>query len=361
MKKFPNDYVPTLAIRSSEMRALDVLPKKIQNRITPCILLAPWTTSKSLKHAIRRVEKSFPGQNYFLDIDRDYQYSNHEKPAQQEFRHLSNTANWIEFIKESSHICPCIQFERKSEAEIQQQIEVAEELGRQYCVRIERSRFPRNFSEITSTFATANPDHFTIILEGGLIGQEPDIPNLSAWFEDLIIKDLQKIHANVPIVVSYTSIPKMFANFNGINSIKFHNRDLVQQIQRKSNQYIIYGDWGSTRPRENSSGGVGGKHRTARIDYPVDDAWYIVRNKEKDWSFKKAAQELVSNKEVWDDSLDIWGMEMIRWTADSDKEVGIISAQVNTASRVNIHLHRQALYGQENELRKKTPDGIWED
>ena len=363
---FPNDYVPTLAIRSSEMKALEALPKKIQSRITPCILLAPWSTSKTLKHAIKRVEKSFPEQNYFLDIDRDYHYPNREKPAQQEFNRLSNTANWIEFIRGSKHICPCIQFDNKNETEIKQQIEANEELERQYCLRIERGRFPRNFSKLLSILVNANPEYLTIILEGGLVGHEldlPDLSSLSAWFEGLIIEDLREIRAkvNTRVVVSYTSMPKTFGAFRGTSSVKFHNRELVRQIQKNSNQPIVYGDWGSTRPRELSSGGGGGMHRTARIDYPVDDAWYIVRNKEKNWDYKRAAQELIGNKKIWDGSLDIWGIKMILWTADSDKEEGAASPQKNTAYRVNIHLHRQALYGRESELRERAPDGIWED
>ena len=115
---FPKNYVPTLAIRPSEMKGLEFLPGKIKDQITPCILLAPWAGISPLNRAIKRVERAFPGRNYFLDIDRNYQYSNLEGQAQQELLCLSDSANWtkwIEFIKKNEHVFPCIQFKHRNE------------------------------------------------------------------------------------------------------------------------------------------------------------------------------------------------------------------------------------------------------
>lgn len=354
---FPQSYVPTLAIRSSEMKGLEFLPGKIKDRMTPCILLAPWSGASSLKRATERVEKAFPNRNYFLDIDRDYQYTNPDDPAQKKLNCLSNPENWtkwIEFIKESKHILPCIQLGGKNKTEIRRQIEATQDLERRYCMRIELSRLPGNFGEIVSAFTFSDSANFTIILEGGWT---ENVLSLSARFEGLITRELQKINLEVPVVVSCTSIPKGFSRFNGINSVQFHNRNLVQQLQQKSNRSVIYGDWGSTRPRESNDFA---RFPNDRIDYPLDDAWYILRNLNEGWDFKKAAQELVRNKEIWDDDLDALGVEMIRRTATISKEIGIDSPQKNITSRVNIHLHRQALHGQDN-IHKINLDDDWKD
>ena len=355
---FPNRYVPTLAIRPSEMRGLEFLPREIKKLITPCILLAPWLNTKSLEDAIKRAELSFPKQDYFLDIDRNYLYSNPEKPAQQEFRRLSdpvNWAKWIEFVKKNKYAHPCIQIGNKSVTEIRQQIAAAQKLERSYCMRIERDRFPSNFDEIVSAFTAADSVDFTVILEGGWT---TDALSLFAWFEGLITERLQKINPNVPIIVSCTSIPKIFTDFNGISPVPFHNRRLVRQIQKKSDRHtIIYGDWGSTRPREK---GNQARRPSDRIDYPTDDMWCIARNPNEEWDFKKAAQELVHNNKIWDANSDAWGAEMIRRTATFDKGIGINTPQKNVAARVNIHLHRQALYGQSG-LHEETFKGEWED
>lgn len=358
-----NNYVPTLAIRPSEMRALESLPKEIKNQITPCILLAPWVHTTSLKRAIERIEGAFPNRAYFLDIDRDYHYPNPENPAQQELRCLSDPANWkkwFEFIRENRYAHPCIQFENKSKPEIRQQIEVTQELGRRYCIRIERVRPAINLDEIVSTFEEEGSDtNLTIILEGGWT---VDALRLFAWFEGLMAKRLRGVHNNVPIVISCTSIPKMFSDFSGINRVPFNNRRLVRKIQEgHEHAAIIYGDWGSTRPRENTDGGM---RPIDRIDYPTDDAWYIVRNPSEDWDFKRAAEELVDS-EIWDSNLDAWGAEMIRQTNVKEKisldgRIGIGSHQQNTAARVNIHLHRQAFYGRED-ISTEPLDDDWED
>ena len=224
-------------------------------------------------------------------------------------------------------------------------------------MRIEcNGQLPSNFDEIVSAFSAEGAADFTIILEGGWT---ENTFILSTQFERLITNKLQKIDVNVPIVISYTSIPRSFSNFNGINSVQFHNRQMVQKIKQKSNRpSIIYGDWGSTHPRESNSGG-GGHRITARIDYPTDNAWYIARNSDEGWDFERVEQKLIDNSEIWDAKLDTLGSEMIRRTAINEK-IGINSRQKNITARVNIHLHRQALYEQDD-MHEMNLDDDWKD
>ena len=86
-------YVPTLAIRASEMNGLEFLPGATKDRMTPCILLAPWANSLTLDRAIDRTQRAFPNRNYFLDIDRDYQFTNLESGPQQELARLMEPDN----------------------------------------------------------------------------------------------------------------------------------------------------------------------------------------------------------------------------------------------------------------------------
>lgn len=171
------------------------------------------------------------------------------------------------------------------------------------------------------------------------------------------MESLQAIDANVPVVLSCTSMPKLFSTFEGVYPVPFNNRQLVNQISRRSNRAkIVYGDWGSTRPRE--PGGYANRPLD-RIDYPTEDAWYIVRNKEKNWDFEEAAEVLIERSGVWDGNLNIWGEEMIYQTTINE-EIGIDTPQKNVAARVNIHLHRQAFYGQPG-LDAMDFDEDWED
>lgn len=337
-------YVPTLAIRASEMNGLEFLPGATKDRMTPCILLAPWANSNTIDRAIDRVQRAFPNRYYFLDIDRDYQFTNPESRPQQELNHLldpaNSFANWIDFIAQYDCVWPCIQTRGQTESEIRQQIEAVQALGRPYCMRIVRDRFPSNIEEIVSASAAGGSADFVIILEGGWTR---DPLSLAVWFEGVMAESLQAIDANVPLVLSCTSIPKMFMPYEGINLVPFSNRQLVDQIARRSNRTtIIYGDWGSTRPRE--PGGFANRP-IDRIDYPTDSSWVIARSKDNGWDFEIAASELIENSGVWDGNLNIWGEEMIYQTTINE-EIGIDTPQKNVAARVNIHLHRQAFFGE---------------
>ena len=60
-------YVPTLALRASEMNGLEKLSGPTKDRIQPLFLLTPWVKSNSLGKAIERIEKAFTNRPYFLD------------------------------------------------------------------------------------------------------------------------------------------------------------------------------------------------------------------------------------------------------------------------------------------------------
>jgi len=351
-------YVPTLAIRPSEMNGLEYLPGATKDQMTPCILLAPWANSNTLERAIDRVERAYPNRSYFLDIDRDYECTNSESEPQQKLLSLLDPrnafANWTEFIEEHDHVLPCIQSRGQDEASIREQIGRIRELGRPYCLRIVRDRFPSNIGEMVAAINAVGSADFAIILEGGWTD---DPLSIAIWFEGVMTSALREINVDVPVVLSCTSMPKLFTPFSGITPVPFANRQLVDQIKGNSNRTsVIYGDWGSTRPREFRGGG---SRPVDRIDYPTENAWHIARNKDEAWDFEDAAKELTARDDIWDGTLGIWGEEMISQTAINE-EIGIDTPQKNVAARVNIHLHRQAFYDEPN-LSGMNFDEDWED
>lgn len=352
-------YVPTLAIRASEMNGLEFLPAATKEKITPCILLAPWANALTLDKAIQRVEKCLRNQNYILDIDRDYEFTNLESPPQKELLALLDPsdafANWCRFVAEHEWVWPCIQTRGQSEAAIRTQIRRFQEAGRAYSMRIFMHRMPDNITEVVSAFAAFGVADYAIILEGGWTR---DPLTLAVWFDGMIGGILQAIDATVPIVLSCTSMPKLFTDFDGgITQVPFNNRMLIDQIrQRRSNRSrIMYGDWGSTRPREQSGFA---SRPLDRVDYPIRNAWDIARNKTQNWDFRRSAQAIVGSAD-WDGNLGIWGEEQILNTTISPA-LGIDTPQKNVAARVNIHLHRQAFYDAGN-LSGMNLDEDWED
>ncbi|WP_276606145.1 beta family protein [Paracoccus liaowanqingii] len=337
-------YVPTLAIRPSEMNALEYVPGISKDAMVPLILLAPWATSKSLSSAVDRVKRAYPGRQFILDVDRDYVPSNATgSPAQAEFMALRSPANrfsaWWTFWKSVPEAIPCLQLEGQTIEDLRMQILDIQLEGREFCLRIELGRMSQNVSEAISVLQDIGTADFSVVLEGGWVA-DPIL--LYARINGLLNGALKLLDGRVPIVASCTSMIKDFTSIVGVAEIEFSNRQLVDQIRRNSNrQTIIYGDWGSTRPREYT----GGRTPLPRVDYPSEARWLIARNRIEDWGFPEAALAIVQSP-YWTGGLGVWGEDLIRATAEGD-EFAIDTPQKNVAARVNIHLHRQALYGQD--------------
>ncbi len=334
------NYVPTLGIRPSEMNALEYLPSATKNRLMPCIILAPWVNSYDLGKSIKRFEKAYPDKPYFLDLDRVYSLKNSERPALKEMKGLLDPTdgykNWLNFIKIYKNVCPCIQYKDQDTNQIQQQIQAIKELGRPYCLRIDikDKDIAQNISNIIPAFE--NETNYTIILESGWV-QDP--LTLITELSGFITKQLSTLNQDIPIVISCTSFPKGFGTISGVHSTPFKNRQLVDRLRNNSDNRIIYGDWGSARPRENI---LGGSAPIPRIDYPTKNTWYIARNKQAGWNYQIAANKIITNNN-WLGRIGIWGEEMIERTA-KNQSLGINTPQKNVASRINIHLHLQAFY-----------------
>ena len=81
-------YVPTLAVRPSEMNGLEQLPALSKDRMLPVFLLAPWASSSSLEKTVERAEKAFPNRQYILDLDRDYENDVPQTDPQRKLKEL---------------------------------------------------------------------------------------------------------------------------------------------------------------------------------------------------------------------------------------------------------------------------------
>lgn len=352
------NYVPTLAVRSSEMNGLEKLPAASKDRLQPNFLLAPWPNATELMRAIDRINKAFPSRPFFLDIDKDYQITNIEVQAQQQWLDLQDPANgysnWVGFIDGVPNASPCLQIAGLSQAEIINQISLFQEMGRTFALRIELSRFPPNLPDAISAINAVGSADYAIIVDAGWIA---DTQPARLRIANLITTQLNGIDAQIPFVISYTTIPKTFAEVEGVDFATFDNRQcLAELVQLTNRQRITYGDWGSTRPREQ---GIASRPKP-RIDLAVRDGWLSARNKPDDWDYDDAADEILKSdkwKEV--DGLGVWGEVMIRQTA-INPALGINSPQKNVAARVNLHLHIQAFYD-DGDIKGINLDEQWQD
>ncbi|MBY8915316.1 beta family protein [Nitratireductor sp. L1-7-SE] len=353
------NYVPTLAVRSSEMNGLEKLPAATKDRLQPVFLLAPWPNAGELMKAIDRIERAYPKRSYFLDIDRDYTPTNLEASAQQEWLELrdpaNNFANWIGFIDGIPNASPCLQIEGLTEAEVTEQIIAFQEMQRTFALRVETHRIPDNLDDTIAGINAVGSADYVVMIDAGWIA---DSLTTRAAIGNLIQNAFGDIDAQVPIVVSYTTIPKGYAEVEGTRFTPFDNREFIQELRQLTNrQKLVFGDWGSTRPREAPTPQSPPK---PRIDLALRSGWLSARNKPEDWNYSDAATEILESDE-WNevDGLGIWGETMIRQTA-TNQDVGINSARKNVSVRVNIHLHNQAFYDSDDP-KSLNLDEDWED
>ena len=101
---------------------------------------------------------------------------------------------------------------------------------------------------------------------------------------------------------------------DGISFTKFNNHELLERMRVSTSHNLIYGDWGSKRPREEPKIMM---TPLKRIDFPVARGWHVARNKGADWNFQEAAKNILMHPE-WNPNLTTFGTRMIEDTASSE-------------------------------------------
>lgn len=353
------NYVPTLAVRTSEMQGLEQLPAATKDRIQPLFLLAPWRNNPDLTRAIQRVEKAFPGRDYFLDIDRNY-----IPPAEKTTDHFQwyliqdptdGYSKWWEFVAQTKHAVPCLQMHKQAISGIEKQINRAREIGRGGALRFQILNFPNDANEIAGILNNIGAADYVIILDAGWV---KDTITISSKFEEIIRIFIGKINAEIPFIASYTSIPKEYSFIDGVEEVAFYNRAVISDLRRIINRpTIIYGDWASTRPRDRGDSFRG----VPRIDLPLRNSWVFSRAQGKESTYYEAATQLVEAKRYWQqvEGMGVWGELMIADTARGP-QFGIRAPHQNVAARINLHLHTQAFYEIDN-LKGLDLDEPWQD
>ena len=136
--------------------------------------------------------------------------------------------------------------------------------------------------KMISNLGTAN---HVIIIDAGWTN---DTLTTGLNLTQIVTKRMGSINEDIPIVISYTSIPKSYVGVEGTKLISFNNREVLVDIRRLSNRpKIIYGDWGSTRPREKS----GGRIPTPRIDIATRNGWISAKNSDEEWDYSESSKQ----------------------------------------------------------------------
>lgn len=338
-------YVATLGIRPAEMSGLRELPDITKDALTPIALLAPWLAAVPLSRALDKFEECYPRRSYFVDIDPSYQLNDKPNEAKYQWKELSkfppNIGLWEGLLEEYPYANPCLLMRGSNSVEdAKVQSKWARKNRRMFCIRISlvdgtASSIPSWVEAFINDSENCEADDYVMVLDFGWVPRnfklaESNVDNIGVF--------VSSVPENIPIVISFTSFPKEFSEYIDLGSLKFNSRELVARVAEKAGRPLIYGDWGSTRPRTK---GFAGRPKI-RIDYPMADSWLFSRNIDENLTFRDAALRVTSS-EHWNGNIGIWGEKLIEGAAEGS-EFAINSIQKMSAARINIHLHLQAFY-----------------
>jgi hypothetical protein len=308
--------------------------------------LAPWLATTSLSRALDKFEEAYPSRPYFIDVDTYYQIN--EKPNdakalwEQLARKPANLELWWDLLTGYRNANPCLLMAKQPIERAREQITWARENDRTFCLRMNLaedigSGIPPWMPTLVEELTAEGANDYAVVFEFGWVQDPLLVAMIAIGYTKSFFS---KIQPTVPIAISCTSFPKDFTRYDGTEEVSFANRNLIAQIQRETNHpKIIYGDWGSTKPRSYDHA----SQPKNRIDYPADNTWVFARNKNDNLDFQSAAKR-IRNSGRWSGDLGIWGEQLIESTAEG-QAFAIDTMPKMYAARINIHLHRQAFYG----------------
>lgn len=339
------DYLVTLGVRPAELRGLKELPGGTKDRLRPLLLLAPWLATSPLSRALEKFEDAYPSRPYFIDVDTYYRVNDKLNESKQLWTRLASkpadVEAWWELLEHFPYANPCLLLADQPIERVRDQIVWARERGRTFCIRMNFSvpsgpGIPSWMPALMQELAAEGANDYAVVFEFGWVNDPLEVAAIASGYTRTFFSN---IPAEVPVAVSCTSFPTDFTPYDGLSEVIFTNRDLMSQVQRSTNHpKIIYGDWGSTRPRSYAHA----SQPKNRIDFPADRSWLFARDQDKSVSLQDAARRIVAS-DRWTGDLGIWGEQLIEGTAAGQNFAIDTMAQMYSV-RINIHLHRQAFY-----------------
>lgn len=345
-EQMPCRYLPILAIRPAEMKALEELPEVDKNSFLPLILIRPWLSANTLSKALLRFKEAFGDRPWIVDIDPYYAATmavdndddNNGVPKKvfSEIEALQNPANgylnWRNFIEGDPSAIPCLRLDPNEIANVIRQVEEFSEMGRGMCLRIPRAGFG-GIIQMADILSEQNVMSVLFILD---FEQATANELSSAAAATGFISSIKKKLPAAEIAISATTFPD---SFDGLKKQAIVERGFFSLVRDQFKpSRLIYSDRGSARA-ERRTGGSG--RPPPRIDYPSFSEWYFFRP-DIVTTYQAAAKDAMAHKS-WEPKMKIWGTQMIERTAKGDP-YAIVSPVRSTATRINLHLHLQTYF-----------------
>lgn len=334
-------YAPIIEVRPAEMMALETLPEKDKELISPILKLRPWASSLELTKSIARIKAAVGERQCFLALA-ELDFAAVTRPVHKELQKLSNPKNgfsaWCDYLEQPEQVqfVPCAQITHPEE--FIPQVKRLAALGRGLGIVVESDALP--YAEIIAQrLAQANVgDKVVFLLDYGKQG--PGLVSMSTFIGDRL-RSISQLIPGATLALSASSFPESFV---GLADQAIFERQAFNALRNSVSFPLIYSDRGSARA-ERQLGGGGAP--APRVDYADDNFWYFYRSDDGAKTRLRQYQDMaiaVMSSPQWDPAIRVWGTQMIERTALGEANA-ITSPPRATAARINIHLHRQLHYG----------------
>ena len=351
-------YVPTVFMRGAEFQALGALPSSQKDLLTPIFHLKPFMNSKLLENSLEKIDNAFGARPFFLDLDPYYVVKDLTRNADYSFAQLRDSAdahqNWVDYIVDLPNALPCLQVAGVSSDELVEQAEKFSDLGKPFIVKILRGMGSGPNSILSELLDRVEHSNYAILLDRGY---DRDILSGFEWASGILHIIRQRRGDDITCIITGSSFPRDFSGFMGSSpgTVGILERTLFDQVHlRFPTMSLIYGDWASSRPPSEG----GGAKPYVRVDLPTPTSWRIYRHpteypSDADRDLQRAhAASFYSEVCRWVlkdpdflKEVDLWGYQQVIATAESTSGP-IQTPYAATATRINIHLFRQAHHEQ---------------
>lgn len=333
------NYCPVLHARIAEMKALFQLPAISKDRLFPLIVARPWPNANRLHRTWEKIAEAFGQRRFALDLDEFKRGTPTSRPAGAEFDALFDPANgwsnYYQLVEQISGAVPVLRSQNtRNPAALQAELANVLALDRGLVVRINHD----TTADVAGLIAAvrARIERFVVFVDAGW---SPDVLGRAGWSSG-VLRNFDDPNEPVEIVVCGSSFPEEFTGIDERGELRVEERAMFETLVRQHNHLDLkYGDWASTRPPRESTPMT----PVPRIDLALQRSWVCFRQTEEE-TYSDIARRVIADHE-WSDGLSIWATYTIECTAN--ELPGMIRSQAVAASvRVNMHLYRQAHFGE---------------
>lgn len=336
--------MPTLLLRLQELTAIAKLTSAEKDLLFPLVRLRPWRGKKPFARSIEKIIESLGDRPFACDLDDYYTREAAETPAVREFQALmgdATTESWYELVRPFEKAIPTIRLSPPAAdiVKIVQRDWVAE---RGFAIVLSALN-QAHHGKLEEVLRSIPHNNFFVVVDAGW---NADPLAQAVWATGLASR-VFAVNPLIALFVSSSSFPKAFGEMGtdgeigevAMGEFALHAEVAKQVAQRFNQSTVLYADWATTRPPGAGGGGVW----IPRIDVPQRQHIEIYRDRptatETVPETCTRLAKIVTKASKWPTPPPSWGHYSVDLTA-SGAESGIYHQSTNTATRINMYLHR---------------------